>query len=82
MLGKLQKWGNSQGVRLPKGLLRQVSLSVGDEVDISALNDEIIIKPIPKIRKRYRLEELLAKMPKKYEPKELDWGPETGKEVW
>ena len=75
--------GNSQGIRLPKGLLRQISLSVGDEVDISALNDQIIIKPVPnRVRKKYRLEELLAKMPKNYEPKALDWGPETGKEVW
>ncbi len=33
MLAKIQKWGNSQGLRLTKNLLEDAQLDVGDEVD-------------------------------------------------
>ena len=31
MLAKIQKWGNSQGLRLAKNLLADAQLDVGDE---------------------------------------------------
>ena len=31
MLSKIQKWGNSQGLRLTKVLLQEVQIHVGDE---------------------------------------------------
>ena len=34
MLAKIQKWGNSQGLRISKNLLSDAQLDVGDEVDI------------------------------------------------
>ena len=38
MLAKIQKWGNSQGLRITKNLLADVQLGVGGEVDISVKN--------------------------------------------
>lgn len=35
MLGKIQKWGNSQGLRLTKALLQETQINVGDEVSVS-----------------------------------------------
>jgi len=35
MLTKIQKWGNSQGIRFPKTLLDELQIHVGDEVNIS-----------------------------------------------
>jgi len=45
MLAKIQKWGNSQGLRLTKKLLEDAQLVVGDEVDVSVKNGVVIVKP-------------------------------------
>lgn len=34
MVTTVQKWGNSQGLRLPKELLREAHISFGDEVNV------------------------------------------------
>ena len=78
----IQKWGNSQGLRLAKAILQEAQLNVGDEVDISVKNGRIIIEPTTKVRGRYDLQELLSKMPKEYRVEELDWDGPVGKEVW
>ncbi len=82
MLTRVQKWGNSQGVRFPTKLLRQAEITVGDEVDISVERGRIVVEPSQRIRGRYRLEELVAKMPDDYAPREEDWGERVGREVW
>jgi len=80
MLSKIQSWGNSQGLRLNKQLLEEAHLKVGEEVDIIAHEGEIIIRPTSKIRGRYSLKNLVAKMPENYEAQEVDWGNAVGKE--
>ena len=82
MLAKIQKWGNSQGVRIPRIFLEELNVSVGDKVEVVAKAGEITIKPCRKIRGRYRLSELAAKMPVDYRPREEDWGTPDGREVW
>lgn len=82
MLTKIQKWGNSQGIRFPRQILRQAQINTGEEVDISAQSGEIIIKPVSGIRGKYRLKDLLRGMPADYHPKELNWGSSQGKEIW
>ena len=82
MLTRVQKWGNSQGVRVPLRLLDETKIAVGDEVDITVQDGRIVIAPSQRIRGRYRLEDLLAKMPADYEPAEEDWGPPVGREEW
>ena len=39
MLSKIQKWGNSQGIRISKNLLENSYIKIGDEVDISNVLD-------------------------------------------
>lgn len=82
MFTKIQKWGNSQGLRLNKELLENAQLEVGDEVDVSVKDDILIITPAKKIRGKYRLEDLVAQIPEGHQPEELDWGEPSGKEVW
>ena len=82
MLTKVKKWGNSQGMRFPKFLLKEAQIDVGDDVNISIKQGKIIIEPVKKIRKKYRIKELVSKMPKDYKPKEVDWGSPIGKEEW
>lgn len=43
---KLRKWGNSNAIRLPKEMLKQVGIAPNDdEVSVDVTNDAIIIKP-------------------------------------
>ena len=82
MHAKIQKWGNSQGVRLTKSLLADAQLGVGDEVEINVKDGMMIIKPAKKIRRRHKLEDLVARIPKNYQSEEVDWGTPVGKEAW
>lgn len=82
MVTKVQKWGNSQGLRLPKALLAEAKVGVGDEVSITVRNGRIIIEAVKKVRGRYDLKKLLAKIPERYRAEELEWGSPVGQEVW
>ena len=81
MLAKIQKWGNSQGLRLAKNLLTDAQLGVGDEVDISVKDGIMIIAPAKKIRGRYSLKDLVERIPENYKTREVDWGKPVGKEA-
>jgi len=82
MLAKIQKWGNSQGLRLAKNLLADAQLVVGDEVDISVKDGIIIVTPAKRIRGRHKLKDLVARIPENYQTREVDWGEPVGKETW
>ena len=43
---KLGKWGNSNAIRLPKGMLEKVGITPTDqEVSVDVTTDSIVIKP-------------------------------------
>ena len=79
---KIQKWGNSQGLRLPKGLLSDAQMDVGDEVDIVVRGGTLVVAPARQVRGRYDLRALVRRMPKGQRSAELDWGSPQGREVW
>jgi antitoxin MazE len=79
---KIQKWGNSHGLRLAKNLVEEACLGIGDEVDVTVQNGIILVAPIRKIRGRYRIEDLVAQIPEDYQAGEVDWGEPVGKEEW
>ena len=86
MTTTLQKWGNSQGIRLPKPLIKALGLKESAEVKLSLepeRNAIVItaVKPPRKTRGRHRIEDLVAAMPRKYRAEEFGWGA-SGKEVW
>jgi len=82
MLAKIQKWGDSQGLRITKNLLAEAQLDVGDEVDIRVKEGIMVVSPAKKIRGRYSLKELVERIPKGYKSGEAQWGEPTGKEIW
>jgi antitoxin MazE len=82
MVTKVQKWGNSQGLRLAKRVLEDAHISVGDAVDVTIRDGTIIIAPIKRIRGKRSLREPVSRISKRYEAGELDWGKPTGREVW
>lgn len=82
MVTKVQKWGNSQGLRVAKELLDEARIGVGDAVEVSVRGGRIIVEPVTKVRGRYKIKELVAKIPKGYRAKEVQWGGPRGKEAW
>jgi len=48
MLSQISKWGNSQGVRISKKLLRSTGIGLDDEVEIKARGNTLIISPTTK----------------------------------
>jgi len=78
MLAKVQRWGNSQGLRLSKQLLVQANIAVGEDIEIVAKKGQIILK---KTRK-FDLAEMVSRMPKDYQVQEESFGEPVGKEVW
>jgi antitoxin MazE len=82
MISKIQKWGNSQGIRFPKAILEQSQITVGDFVEISSKKGQIIIKPKSKIKGKYVLKDLIKQIPRDYKAHEIDWGPPAGNEEW
>jgi len=79
---KIQKWGNSQGLRLAKTVLEDARLGVGDEVDVAVQDGIIVVAPTKRIRGHYHLEDLVAQIPADYHASEVDWGKPVGKETW
>jgi antitoxin MazE len=70
---KVQKWGNSLGIRIPSVIADQVELEQGSEVEMVVENRAI--KLIPK-KKKPTLAELLAKITPENRHAEIDFGIE------
>ena len=45
---RVQKWGNSQGIRLPKKILKDLGIDINDKIEISLNGEEIILKKVKK----------------------------------
>ena len=58
MQTKVQKWGNSLGVRIPRGLAEEVGLGAGTEVSLTAKDGELVLRP--SLPTRLRLQDLLS----------------------
>ena len=82
MITKVQKWGNSQGLRLSKALLAEAAIAVGDEVDVVLKDGALVVTPVRRVRGGHDLRELVRQLPKGAQTGELDWGPPAGREVW
>ena len=80
MTTTIQKWGNSQGIRIPKILLDTVKWKENEQIMIVVDNDKLIIEKTKNRRKN--IKELFENYKGDYEPKEIDWGNPEGKEIW
>ena len=78
---KIQRWGNSQGVRVPKGVLAEASLEVGDVVDVRTVDGAIVVTKLRSRRGRVALEDLVAALPAAASHEEVDWGAPEVDEV-
>jgi antitoxin MazE len=58
--GIVQKWGNSNAIRLPKPLLQSVNINENDSVLLTTSGENIIISKLEKGIKHITLEQRLA----------------------
>ena len=81
MFAKVQKWGNSLALRLPKALTDEADIHLDSPVEITVHDHTIMIKPVREKRK-YDLDELLEGVKPANLHGETDFGAPVGKEVW
>ena len=79
MITTIQKWGNSQGIRIPKFLLELVEWCENEEVAVKAEEGKLIIE---RVEKRKNIKELFEGFEGEYESVEIDWGKPEGEEIW
>lgn len=75
----IQKWGNSQGIRIPKAFLEALGMMENDIVELNRVDDNIVIT---KVKKEVTLEDIFKDFDGEYVAEEFDWGVPVGKEVW
>ena len=80
MLTKVQKWGNSLALRIPKAFARDAQLENDSLVEITIVEGQIIITPVE--APSWTLEELLAGINKKNMHREIETGSAVGNEIW
>lgn len=80
MLTKVQKWGNSLALRIPKAFALDAQLANNSFVEISISDGQIIIKPVP--TPNWTLDELLAGINEDNIHHEVDTGIALGNETW
>lgn len=80
MQAQVKEWGNSQGIRLPKEVLKEARIAVNEMLDITVSNGVITLT---KTFRHKTLEERAAEFEGKLMlDGEYDWGEPVGKEVW
>ena len=80
MKTRVQKWGNSLALRIPKSFANEVELQRDTSVEVSIANGKIVITPIAK--PKLSLRQLLAKVNKTNLHREVDTGAAVGNERW
>lgn len=81
MTTTIQKWGNSQGIRLPKYILEAINWNGNEEIEIKTEDGKIIIEKSTQ-NERKNIKELFADFDGEYQPTVIDWGKPVGKEIW
>jgi len=80
MTAIISKWGNSQGLRLPKSIVKDLDLSIGDKLKITIKDSKVILAPVTQ-KKKYDIHDLVKKVPKDYKAHE-EFETKMGIEEW
>lgn len=74
---RVQKWGNSLGIRIPKAIAAKAGLEEGSEIDFDVDDGHLIIKS-----KTKALDELLSQVTRDNLHPEIQTGEQQGRESW
>lgn len=78
MKTRIQKWGNSLALRIPKPLADEAGLDENAEVELTMRDGQLIIQPAA----QYTLEALLMQITPENLHDEIDSGAPLGNEAW
>jgi antitoxin MazE len=79
MKTRVQKWGNSLALRIPKAFAAEAGLRADTTVNLSLVGGALVVQPITP--PPFTLEQLLCAITDESLPGEWDTGPAVGKEV-
>jgi antitoxin MazE len=80
MRARVQRWGNSLALRIPKAFATETALESGSEVDLTLDEGRLIVTPLA--APSYELEDLLAQVTPENLHSEVDTGSSVGDEAW
>lgn len=80
MQTRIQKWGNSLGLRIPRAFAAEAQVEEGATVDLSVENGRLLVRPLR--ARRYSLNGLLRKVSRRNLHGEVSAGTAVGREVW
>jgi antitoxin MazE len=75
---RVQKWGHSLALRIPKPFALEVGLEPNWPVQVSLVDGKLVITPMQPL---LTLEQLLAQVNERNLHREVDTGPAVGAEV-
>ena len=79
---KIQRWGNSQGVRIPKHILASLKWQQDERIILNVQDNKLVMEQAPRNRHK-NIKELFKDFnPENYRPSELNWGEPVGDELW
>jgi antitoxin MazE len=76
---EIQKWGNSGAIRLPAAVMKQLNVTLGDQLDLTVEEGRIVLVPAAR---EYRLEDLVCGITKTNLHAAVDFGSPVGREAW
>lgn len=77
---RIQKWGNSLALRIPKSFAAEAHLAQDSLVEVSLVDGKLVVAPVHEVR--FTLEGLLAGVTEENLHHEFDTGHPVGREVW
>jgi len=80
MKTRIQKWGNSLALRIPKSFANEVGLQRETSVEVLLADGKLIIAPVT--QPKPTLKQLLATITKENLHDEVDTGSAVGNETW
>ena len=80
MRTKVQKWGNSLGLRIPKSFAAEAQVEAGTTVELRVEGGGLIVRPVR--RRKCVLRELLQGINAQNRHGEVATGEAVGREVW
>jgi antitoxin MazE len=80
MKTRIQRWGNSLALRIPKSFASEAGLQKETSVELSVSDGKLIIKPL--VGPGFTLKQLLSKINNDNLHHEIDTGKSVGNEVW
>ena len=79
MRTKIQKWGNSLALRIPKSFAEETQVEAGSTVDLSINDGTLVVRPVD--TPQYQLDDLLAQITAENLHEEISTGSPVGREA-